>query len=77
MLKLCISNVAMTETFEFYIWGANNKFACMTGNNTNLTIPTKFNPKTISQLSDQIILTIWPGYHSSRIICSRSKKNLN
>merc|ERR1711933_244423 len=35
-------NVAMTDEFEFYVWGANQKYACLTGNTTNLKVPTLF-----------------------------------
>merc|ERR1712228_445883 len=66
-------NVAMSEEFEFFIWGANNKYACLTGNTTNLKIPTKFDVNACAEISNEIVLAIWPGYHSSRVIVSRTK----
>ena len=66
-------NVAMTEDFEFFIWGANTKYACLNGNTNNLHYPTKFDPKANAEISSEVVLTIWPGYHATRVIVSRDQ----
>merc|ERR1712129_533495 len=66
-------NVAMTDEFEFYIWGANNKYACMDGKTANVKTPMKFDVNEWAELDDEVIIAIWPGYHSSRVICSKTK----
>merc|ERR1712048_793509 len=53
--------------------GANNKYACMDGKTANIKIPTKFDVNTCAELNDEVIIAMWPGYHSTRVICSRSK----
>merc|ERR1712130_819557 len=66
-------NIAMTEEFSFYVWGANNKYGCMNGNNSNITVPTKFDPKSTPEIANEIVVAIWPGYHASRVIVSRNQ----
>ena len=64
-------NVAMSKDYDFYIWGANRYYQCMTGNTDNVLVPLKFDPKSNQQLSNALILSILPGSFITSIIASQ------
>ena len=66
-------SVAMTKEYEFYIWGHNGHYQCLT-DNKSIMIPTKFDPKSSPQISNDIILSIWSGHFVTNVIIARNPK---
>ena len=61
-------NVAMSKDFQFYVWGTNGSYQCLSGNTSNVPVPTKFDSNNNPQLSGDTVLSIWPGKDATHVI---------